>query len=100
MKNKEKTKGKKIRINFFYLLVMVIFVLVSSSNIYKQYLDRVELENEIKNLKYEIDQEEKRNEELKSQTEFHESDEYIEKVAREQLGMIKSNEKVYIERTE
>lgn len=54
-------------------------------------------EMELKNIQEKIKAEEKLNAELKKQKEMINSDEYIEKVAREKLGMVKKNEKVFID---
>lgn len=44
-----------------------------------------------------IMEEQKNNEKLKKQKEMVNSDEYIEKMAREKLGMVKQGEKVFID---
>ena len=44
-----------------------------------------------------IDEENKENEKLKKEKDQLNSDEYIEKTAREKLGMVKKNERVYVD---
>jgi cell division protein FtsB len=52
---------------------------------------------DIKNLKSNIAVETELNKQLEGEIEMLDSDEYIEKIAREKLGMVKDNEKVFID---
>ena len=51
----------------------------------------------IAHLNEEIKYEEARQQEVESMKESVDTDEYIEKIAREKLGMIKQNEKIFID---
>ncbi|NSW91137.1 MAG: septum formation initiator family protein [Firmicutes bacterium] len=51
----------------------------------------------MKNIQAKIEEETKINEELKRQKEILNTDEYIEKVAREKLGMVKPGERIFID---
>lgn len=53
--------------------------------------------NEMKVMNSKIEEEQTINKELQKQKELINSDEYIEKMAREKLGMIKSDEKVFVD---
>ena len=57
------------------------------------------LENkaEIQRLKQEIEYEKSRQEDVQKMRENIETDEYIERIARDKLGMMKQNEKVFID---
>jgi cell division protein FtsB len=48
-------------------------------------------------LQAKIKEEEKNMEELKKQKDIINSDEYIEKIAREKLGMVKKGEKIFVD---
>ncbi|MBP3361942.1 MAG: septum formation initiator family protein [Clostridia bacterium] len=52
---------------------------------------------EIERLQNEIDYEKERQEEIEDMRDMVETDEYIEKIARDKLGMIKKNEKIFID---
>lgn len=51
----------------------------------------------MKNIQAKVEEEIVINEELKRQKEILDTDEYIEKVAREKLGMVKPGEKIFID---
>jgi cell division protein FtsL len=53
--------------------------------------------NEMKNIEAKITGENKQNETLKKQKDTMNSDEYIEKIAREKLGMVKPGERVFVD---
>lgn len=50
---------------------------------------------QMKRIRDRIDEQEKVNRELQKQKEILDSDEYIEKIAREKLGMVKQGEKIF-----
>jgi len=52
---------------------------------------------ELNRVESRIDDETKLNGELSKEKEMIQSDEYIEKVAREKLGMVKKDQKVYVD---
>lgn len=85
---------KNFRIKLFPLLS---FFLVSSFVIvnYVQYKNYVKVNNEIKKILNDIDKENLRHQNLQAQIKSCDSNEYIEKIAREKLGMIKSDEIIF-----
>lgn len=88
---------KKRRINLILLFLMsgllVYFVIT--------YIDQQEeinkIENEMKALQNKIEKEKELQEELLRQQDIIETDEFIEKIAREKLGMVKEGERIYID---
>lgn len=93
--NEETKKGKKgIKFYLFFIMGIILFF---SGAICMQLQKRNDYDEQIKQLEYEINKQNEINEELKRQNEYQDSDEFIEKIAREQLGMIKPNEKIFID---
>lgn len=92
--NKRKRK-KKIRLHHFIILFFVVYIsiIVINQNKLKNDLKvkRKEMEDDIVILKGDI-------EELNSQIEKSGTIEFLENVAREELGMVKPNEIIYIDR--
>lgn len=88
--NKRKTSklGLFIIIGFFLYFA---YVFVDQQKVL--YAKDVEMQNIQTKIKEEI----KLNEDLKKQKEMLGSDEYIEKVAREKLGMVKPGEKIFVD---
>lgn len=54
-------------------------------------------EKMLNNMQAKVQEETKINEELKNQKEILETDEFVEKVAREKLGMVKPGERIFID---
>jgi cell division protein FtsB len=87
-------KKKKSAIGIFFLLA--IFLYLSYIGVSQQkLLDSKVLE--LARLQDKIEYETKLHEELTKENETIQSDEYIEKIAREKLGMVKKNERVYVD---
>ncbi|KNY27312.1 FtsB family cell division protein [Pseudobacteroides cellulosolvens] len=89
MKKKKKSK--------FWFIVIALILLYSGYISYslKGLLDsKKEQHNDLQN---KISLQKKQKAELEKQMKNINSDEYIEKVAREKLGMVKKNERVYVD---
>ncbi len=87
-------KGKKSTIGVIVLLAIFIYLSYIAVNQQKLlYAKSLELDR----IEDKIDEETKLNEELTKEKEMIQSDEYIEKIAREKLGMVKKNERVYVD---
>lgn len=87
-----KGKGSKLAVLVFIgLAVYFSYTFISQEAV----LDRKN--NEMKNVQARIDSEKKQNEALKKQKEKLNTDEYIEKTAREKLGMVKPGEKIFVD---
>ena len=87
-------KGKKSTIGVIALLIIFIYLSYIAVNQQKLlYAKNLELDR----IEDKITEEKKLNEELTKEKEMIEDDEYIEKIAREKLGMVKKNERVYVD---
>jgi len=87
-------KSGKSTLGLFVLLL--IFLYFSYTAIKQQKLLYVK-NTELDKIESKIEAEKKLNEELKNEKEMIQSDEYIEKIAREKLGMVKKNERVFVD---
>ncbi len=88
-------KKKSSQINKIYFLTMIFMILSFSSYLFYKYDNLMKYNQKIEELEKEIDIANKTNEELQYQTEYKNSNEYIEKVARDKLGMVKNNEIIF-----
>jgi len=94
MKKSGKPAGRKSTIGIIVLLV--IFLYFSYTAVKQQkliYSKNIELDR----IESKIQEEKELNEELKNEKEMIQTDEYIEKIAREKLGMVKENERVFVD---
>lgn len=93
-------ESKKIssKINKFYFITIIFIILSFSSYLFYKYDNLMQYNEKIKQINKEINAANKKNEELKYQTEYKNSKEYIEKVARDKLGMVKNNEIVFYDK--
>ena len=80
-----------------FLLVFVCAVLVG---IGKQAIRYQEVQEEMAVVTAEIEAEQEKQLNFETRKEYYTSDSYIEQVAREQLGMVKPNEIIYLNRSE
>ena len=87
-----KQKSKRIRaLIVLGLIIYVSYIFVIQEMEYKKYKDlKVSYTEQIKLAQL-------KTEEYKKYAEYIKSDEYIEKIAREKLGMVYPEEKIYIE---
>ncbi len=87
---------KKQKNTFGIFILLAIFIYLSYIFVNQQrllYAKNLEL-NKIEN---KIGEEEKLKNELSIEKEMIQSDEYIEKVAREKLGMVKKDERIFMD---
>ena len=79
------------------LFPLLSFFLVGSFVIvnYVQYKNYTKVNNEIKKILNDIDKENLHNQNLRAQIKSFNSNEYIEQIAREKLGMIKPDEIIF-----
>ena len=99
MKKYKEHKKKKPFDRVFILFFMVFFFGVVAFSVTQQMLAFHKLKQEDAAVMAEIKQEQEKNIQHKNDKEYYNSDEYIEQTAREQLGMVKSNEVLYVDRT-
>lgn len=88
------SKRKKSGFGVFVLLAIFLYLSYEAVGqqklLYAKNLEKSKIESKIK-------EETKVNEELKKEKEMINNDEYIEKVAREKLGMVKKDERVFVD---
>ena len=90
---KKNIKAPHNMVTFVFMIIFALAILVSISRnitVYK------ELKAEEAALLESIDAENQRTQELYKEQEYYTSDEYIEGIARNQLGLIKPNEIVFL----
>lgn len=75
-------------------LIMIAIIAIFAFNYVKQSITINRIEKEIINNQNELEELKSKNSELESDLKKVDTDEYIEKLARERLGMIKDGEKV------
>ncbi len=76
---------------FWLIVALATFVYIAASYA-SGFLEVWRLRMEIRQVRAEIADTEARNQELRNELEYLQSDEYIEKVAREELGLVKPGE--------
>lgn len=100
MEKRRKNKKSGKASSAFLRIFMFLFVVTISVGIGKQAVRYQEVQEELAVVTAEIKAEQERQLEFDSRKEYYNSDTYIEQVAREQLGMVKPNEIIYINRSE
>lgn len=93
--NKPNEKTKKH--NLIYILAMATIILTGVSVLYMQYEYTLELNKKNSIVLKDIEKQNKLTEEINKQDEYYHSDEYVEKIAREQLSLVKPNEIVFVD---
>jgi len=77
-------------------LLLVVFVIVARTFI-RQQGEINDYNNKIEDINSQIAYEEKHSKELEEKSDLYSSDDYIEKVARDELGLVKADEKVFVD---
>lgn len=95
-KSKNNTSSKK-RANLIYGLSMSLLVVIFSITILHQYRIKLDLDAKYASLQAEITKENSTKESLQKLQENQDSPEFVEKIAREKLNMVKPNEIVFID---
>lgn len=80
-----------------WALILAVFFLYFCYVLIDQQKVIMARESEIARIQEKIGEEQMTNEELTKQREIINSDEYVEKVAREKLGMVKKEERIFID---
>jgi len=88
----------KIKVNFkrFTAFLLVVFTFYIFSMHYKAVVDATNIDNEKAHYEQLIAEQKEINKELKEKQENIESSEYYEEIARDNLGLLKSTETLYI----
>lgn len=92
---KVKTKKQKSLTSIIVICFMLVFSAVVGINYYTQMKVLADLKLEEANLLAKMQEEEHKNVQLQSKQDYYASDAYIEKVAREQLGLVMPDEIVF-----
>jgi cell division protein DivIC len=97
-RRKAKPKARKrwkVKPRFFLLLLSLLLIWVAAGFV-NRYVQIAVLRSKIVRVEREISALETRNESVRQQLEEMQADDYIERAAREKLGLIKPGETVYI----
>ena len=88
------SKRKKSRFGLFILLMFFLYFAWEMAGQQKLLYSK---SLEVQKIQSKVNEEEKVNADLKKEQQTLNSDEYVEKVAREKLGMVKEGERVFID---
>ena len=94
---KKRILNKTVLIRNIIILAVTCFIIVF---FVKQEITIRKYRSEIKSLSTQIEDEQKIRHDLEEKEKLYSSKEYIEKIAREVLGMVLADEKVYIDENE
>ncbi len=94
--HKRHTKDGVFKLRNLLLGIIIFFLLAVVFNFYQGSLEKKKMAKRIIKLKKEIAEIKEDKKELKEQIEHINSKEFIEKVAREELGLVKEGEILYI----
>lgn len=97
-KLKKSTTSKKNTANIIYRISMAVMSVIFVIAIVHQYFISIDLKKQEAELLAEISREEAVGKALKNQQDNQDSPEFIEKIAREKLNMVKPNEIVYVDK--
>ena len=100
MEKKKRVKKSRKASTLFVRGFLLVFVGAVSLGIGKQAVRYQEVKDELAVVTAEIEAEKEKQLTFETRKDYYTSDIYIEQVAREQLGMVKSNEIIYINRSE
>lgn len=88
---------KKRKLNVFLLVVMSGLIVYFIITFTKQQEEMNIIQNQKRALQHKIAKEKEIQEELLEQQTIIETDEFIEKIAREKLGMVKEGERIFVD---
>ena len=97
---RKRTRKSRKASSLFVRVFLLVFVGAVSLGIGKQAVRYQEVKEELAVVTAEIEAEKEKQLTFETRREYYTSDTYIEQVAREQLGMVKPNEIIYINRSE
>ena len=98
MGQKKKNKKSKKISGLFLRVFVLVFVVAVAVGIGRQAARYRGVKDETASVAAQVKEEKEKQKEFEARREYYTSDAYIEQVAREQLGMVKSNEDTYIHR--
>ena len=88
---------KRKKLNVVLLVIMSGLLVYFAITFSKQQEEINMIENQMKVLKDRIEKEKAVQEELLEQQNIIETDEFLEKISREKLGMVKAGERIYVD---
>ena len=100
MGQKKKNKKSKKISGLFLRVFVLVFVVAVAVGIGRQAARYQGVKDETASVAAQVKEEKEKQQEFEARREYYTSDAYIEQIAREQLGMVKSNEILYINRGE
>ncbi|MGM0549187.1 MAG: FtsB family cell division protein [Bacillota bacterium] len=87
---------KDFLLNPFVIIFILIIVIFAGFNFYQNMVKLNKIESRIEKIELQIAESEAKQKDLEAKIKNSNSDEYIEEVAREKLGLVKKGEKVFI----
>ena len=81
-----------------FMIILPLLIVLLTGVCYIAYERNLVLENNIRQIQKDIEAEKSKAEMLNDLIKNRDSDEYVEKIAREQLGYVKPNEIIYIDK--
>lgn len=93
---KKKNIFKKIFFSGFFIPLVIILLAILGNALFKKYNENQAINSDLERLKNEIESLEKNNQDLDHLLEYFSSNFFMEKEAREKLGLKKEGEKVVI----
>jgi cell division protein FtsB len=100
MEKKKRIRKSRKASALFVRVFLLVFVCAVSVGIGKQAVRYQAVKEELAVVTAEIKEEQEKQMNFETRKEYYTGDVYIEQVAREQLGMVKPNEIIYINRSE
>ena len=100
MEQQKRMKKSGKASSLFLRVFLLVFVCAVCVGIGRQALRYQEVKEELALVTAEIKDEKEKQLGFEGRKEYYNSDTYIEQIAREQLGMVKPNEIIYINRSE
>lgn len=100
MEQQKRSKRSRKASSLFLRMFLLVFVCAVCVGIGKQAVRYQEVKEELAVVTAQIKEEKEKEMNFEARKEYYNSDTHIEQVAREQLGMVKPNEIIYINRSE
>jgi cell division protein FtsB len=97
LKGEAKKKGKS-KENLIFAFSLILIIVVFAVPMYFGAERKFALEREIADIKAQTAEATEYGDKLKNQIKYSDEDEYVEKIARERLNMVKPDEVVYIDK--
>lgn len=100
MEKRKRTKKSRKASSLFVRVFLLVFLCTVFAGVGQKFIRYQEVKEELAVVTAKIEEEKEKQLDFETRREYYTSDSYIEQIAREQLGMVKSNEIIYINRSE